>query len=100
MPGIYDTPIPAHGYTHSDVTAIIPNDDIDNVAGVLWIQVGGAGNIVFRRKDGTETPAIPFTTNQSYGLAEKFVGIQEASTATGILAFWAVGVTPVAQVAP
>lgn len=97
---VYDTPIQGHGYTHSDVTAIIPNDAIDNIAGALWIQVGGAGDIVFRRADGTETPAIPFTTNQSYGLASAFVGIQEASTATGILAFWAVGVTPVTQVAP
>jgi len=97
---IYDTPISGHGYSHSDVTAITPNDAIDNIAGALWIQVTGAGDIVFRRKDGTETPAIPFVANQSYGLAEKFIGIQEASTATGILAFWAVGVTPVTQVTP
>ena len=100
MTSPYIDPIPGHGYTHGDVTEIIPNDAVDNIVGAKWIQATVAGDVVFRRRDGTDTPAIPLAANQSYGLAETFVGIQEATTATGILAFWAVGVTPVEQVEP
>lgn len=100
MPSIYSDAPQGHGYSHGDVTEIIPNDAVDNIVGAKWIQVTVGGTVTFRRADGTESPAIPVAAASSYGLAANFVGIQEATTATGILAYWAVGVTPVEQVSP
>lgn len=80
-------------YPYNTITTVTPHATDENIKGARYIQVVTGGNVVFTKRDGTLTGAIPIAANQSFALGFDLVGINDdaGTTASGFRVYWPAG---------